>query len=109
MAPCELHRKPGIVLVEHDAAGIAPERGLAGDDVAELVHVLAPHHPLGDRTRQLDLAVGPDAVPVVDNDSARAREGGLVDLVAGTDDVRVGDGDDHLPGLQPFTAKHRHL
>ncbi len=65
--------------------------------------------PLGERPRQLDLTVGFDAGPVVDDDIAGAREGGFVDLVAGTHDIRIGNGDDHLPGLQPFAVEHRHL
>src|SRR4051794_11508051 len=37
----ELHREPGIVLVEDDRARAAPQRCFAGDDIAELVHLLA--------------------------------------------------------------------
>src|SRR5262245_40061847 len=105
----KLHRKPSVVLVVDDRARIVAKRRLAGDEITERVDVLAPDQALLDRLQQLDLPVGRDALPVVDDDRARARKGRLVDLASRIEHVRVGDGDDHLTRLEPVAAQHRLL
>jgi hypothetical protein len=63
-------RESGIVVDDH--AGIAPEPRFAGPDGTAFVHCLAFHEALLDWLDELQLAVGGDAVPVVDDDVARA-------------------------------------
>src|SRR5437867_3562565 len=105
----ELHRKPGVVLVVDNCVLVSVKLRFAGDEIAEGVNALAPNEPLLDRLQQLYLPVGGDALPVVDDDRARAREGLLVDLAAHVEYVGVGDGDHHLAGLEPVTVEHRRL
>src|SRR5215204_1878598 len=97
----ELHRQPGIVLIKDNPIRLATQLDLAGGDIAQLMHVLALHQSFSDRPGQFDLVVGIDAVPVVDDDLARARESGFVHLMTGIDHVRIGNGDGHLSRLEP--------
>src|SRR5207244_12941809 len=50
-----------------------------------------------------------DALPVIDDDRARARKGHLVNLAPRVEHIRVGDGDDHLAGLEPLAVQYRLL
>src|SRR3954471_16125434 len=54
----KLHRKPSIILVVDDRAGIRAQLRFAGDEVAQRVDVLAPDQAFLDRLQQLDLPVG---------------------------------------------------
>src|SRR5262245_54433208 len=102
----ELHRESGIVLVVDDRTGIAPQPSPAGDDGAKLMHVLAPDQPPLNRIDELHLPIGGDAVPIVDDNVARARKGLLVDLASHVEEVRIGYRDNHLAGLEPVAVEH---
>src|SRR5262249_43420295 len=63
----KLHREPSVVLVVDDRARIGAQLGFAGNEVAKGVDSLTSDQTFPDRLQQLDLAIGADAVPVVDD------------------------------------------
>src|SRR5262249_28545626 len=70
----ELDGETGIVLIVENRIRTLADLRLSGDNIAELDHLLAADQAFRDRVEQLDLAIGGDAGPVVDEDVARPRE-----------------------------------
>ena len=108
----ELDRQPGIVLEIDDALGGPAARGLrdrdlAGQQIAELVHLILADHALLDRIEQFGLIVVDHALPVIDDDGVGALVGAAVDFGALVGDVGIGDRDDELSVLQPVAVEHR--